>query len=71
MANTHSLDLERGSNQYASIADAAQTGLDLSGDFTIVARVFYPIAGVGGTKQYQDSEFFEFQDAEFYDFQNI
>jgi hypothetical protein len=44
---------------------------NLSGDFTIVARVFYPIAGVGGTKQFQDSEFFEFQDAEFYDFQNI
>ena len=35
MANTHSLDLEATSSQYASIADASQTGLDLSGDFTI------------------------------------
>jgi len=33
--NTHSIDLEKSSNQYLSIADAAQTGLDLSGDFTI------------------------------------
>lgn len=33
--NTYSLDLESGSSQYASIADASQTGLDLSGDFTI------------------------------------
>jgi len=30
MANTYSLDLESGSSQYASIADASQTGLDLS-----------------------------------------
>lgn len=34
MANTHSLDLESGSNQYAAVADVSQTGLDLSGDFT-------------------------------------
>lgn len=34
MANTHSLDLERSSSQYASIADGDQTGLDLSTDFT-------------------------------------
>lgn len=34
MANTHSLDLESGSSQYASIADASQTGLDLSTAFT-------------------------------------
>ena len=32
---THSLDLESSSSQYASIADASQTGLDLSGDNTI------------------------------------
>ena len=35
MANTHSLDLEVSSSQYASITDASQTGLDLTGDFTI------------------------------------
>jgi len=39
MANTHSLDLERGSSQYAEIADATQTGLDLSGDFSVEAWV--------------------------------
>lgn len=33
--NTHSIDLERSSTQYLSITDASQTGLDLSGDFTI------------------------------------
>ena len=32
--NTHSIDLERDSNQYLSIADASQTGLDITGDFT-------------------------------------
>lgn len=35
MANTHSTDLERSSSQYWSITDASQTGLDLSGDFTL------------------------------------
>ena len=39
MANTHSLDLEASSSQYAYIEDASQTGLDLSGDFTIEAWV--------------------------------
>lgn len=34
MANTYSLDLEASSNQYGSISDGSQTGLDLSGDFT-------------------------------------
>ena len=33
--NSHSLDLESGSNQYASIADASQTGLDITGDMTL------------------------------------
>lgn len=33
-ANTHSLDLELSSSQYASIVDGSQTGLDLSTDFT-------------------------------------
>lgn len=31
---THSLDLESGSSQYASIADASQTGLDITGDLS-------------------------------------
>lgn len=35
MANTHSLDLESGSSQYAGIADASQTGLDLSTALTL------------------------------------
>lgn len=39
MTNTHSLDLESGSSQYASITDASQTGLDLTGDFTLEAWV--------------------------------
>ena len=39
MSNSHSLDLEASSSQYASIADASQTGLDLSGDHTFEAWV--------------------------------
>jgi len=35
MANTHSLDLEASSSQYASITDASQSGLDITGDMTI------------------------------------
>jgi hypothetical protein len=38
-ANTHSLDLERGSTQQASIVDASQTGLDFSTTFTAEAWV--------------------------------
>lgn len=34
MANTHSLDLETSSSQYASISDASQTGLDFSSALT-------------------------------------
>ena len=34
-ANTHSTDLESGSSQYWSITDASQTGLDITGDFSI------------------------------------
>lgn len=37
MAQTHSLDLESGSSQYASISDASQTGLDITGDITLEA----------------------------------
>ena len=39
MANTHSLDLESSSSQYASITDASQTGLDITGDLTIEAWI--------------------------------
>lgn len=39
MAQTHSLDLESSSSQYASIADASQTGLDLTGNFSIEAWI--------------------------------
>ena len=38
-ANTHSLDLETSSNQYASITDGSQTGLDITGDFTLEAWI--------------------------------
>lgn len=34
MAQTHSLDLELSSSQYAKITDAAQTGLDITGDMS-------------------------------------
>jgi len=36
---THSLDLEASSSQYASITDASQTGLDITGDMTLEAWV--------------------------------
>jgi hypothetical protein len=39
MANTHSLDLEKDSSQYAAIADASQTGLDITGNLTIEAWI--------------------------------
>src|SRR3990172_1052049 len=39
MANTKSLDLELSSSQYASIADASQTGLDITGDISVVAWI--------------------------------
>lgn len=39
MAQTHSLDLEASSSQYASIADASQTGLDITGDISFEAWV--------------------------------
>ena len=35
MANTYSLELESSSSQYASITDAAQTGLDITGDLSL------------------------------------
>ena len=39
MANTHSLDLEASSSQYAYITDANQTGLDITGDISMEAWV--------------------------------
>jgi len=46
MANTHSLDLESSSSQYASIDDASQTGLDITGDLTLECWVkFESLAG--------------------------
>lgn len=38
-SQTKALDLELSSSQYASIADASQTGLDITGDFTIEAWI--------------------------------
>lgn len=38
-ANTHSIDLEHSSSQYASISDGSQTGLDITGDMTIALYV--------------------------------
>ena len=39
MANTKSIDLERDSSQYLSITDVAQTGLDITGDMSIMCWV--------------------------------
>jgi len=39
MANTHSIALAAASSQSLSITDGSQTGLDLSGDFTIEAWI--------------------------------
>ena len=58
MPNTHSLDLEASSSQYAYISDASQSGLDLSGSHSIEALIklestpasggYMIIAGKGG-----------------------
>lgn len=51
MANTYSLDLESSSSQYAYITDANQTGLDITGDFTIEAWLkFETLPSVAGKK---------------------
>lgn len=39
MANTHSIDLESSSSQFAFIDDVSQTGLDLTGDCTFEAWI--------------------------------
>lgn len=48
MADTHSLDLERNLSQYASITDANQTGLDITGDITVEVWI-KPESVPGGT----------------------
>lgn len=40
MANSHSLDLERSSSQYASIVSGSQTGLNISGSITVMAWIY-------------------------------
>lgn len=44
---TKSLDLEEGSSQYASIADASQTGLAIAGDITIEGWFKLESPGIG------------------------
>lgn len=48
--NTHSLDLEASSSQYASIADASQTGLDITGDMTVEAWINTESTASGGLR---------------------
>lgn len=46
--NTHSLDLERGSSQYASITDANQSGLDITtGSYTFEAWINFETVPTG------------------------
>jgi hypothetical protein len=47
-ANTHSLDLEASSSQYAFRTDADQTGLDITGDLTVEAWVKFESLPSGG-----------------------
>ena len=50
MANTHSIDLELSSSQYLSITDAAQTGLDITTDFSVEAWIkLEQLPSVSGT----------------------
>lgn len=49
MAQTHSLDLEQSSSQYASITDGSQTGLDVTGDITIEAWIQIESIGTEST----------------------
>lgn len=48
VANTHSTDLEAGSSQYFSITDAAQSGFDFTGDFSISMWIKRESAGLAG-----------------------
>jgi hypothetical protein len=48
--DTHSLDLELSSSQYAKISDASQTGLDITGNITIEAWIkFEQLPSTAGT----------------------
>ena len=51
-ANTHSIDLERGSSQSLSITDASQTGLDFTGDFSLETWVKVESAVDGTSLEY-------------------
>lgn len=57
MASTHSADLERSSSQSFSITDAAQTGLDLTGDFTIEMWLKLEDAPTSGQNMYLVSKY--------------
>lgn len=71
----YSLDLERSSSQYATISDASQTGLDISGDFTIEAWIeleslpsgagpgYYTICGKYDTGSDKRSYLFAFENS--------
>lgn len=50
MANSHSLDLELASSQYSEIVDASQTGLDITGDWTIEAWIKVESLPSGGNQ---------------------
>jgi len=47
---SHSLDLESTSSQYASITDASQTGLDLTSDFTLEAWINWETIPTSGNQ---------------------
>lgn len=53
MANKYSLDFELSSSQYASIADASQTGLDITGDVSLEAWIkLEQLPSTAGTEFY-------------------
>lgn len=70
---THSLDLESGSSQYASISDGSQTGLDITGDMTLEAWIspeslpssggIYTIASKSGASGQRGYIFFVWNDS--------
>lgn len=50
--NTHSLDLEASSSQYANITDGSQTGLDIAGDHTVECWVNFESLPASGDSMY-------------------
>lgn len=71
MANTHSLDLEASSSQYAHISDASQTGLDLNGDFTLECWVkFESLPSSGSNMRFIDKDNFGSSRAYYFQFEN-